>query len=175
MHWLPIYLGKRFVKHFFTNHSKVVEVRRVETKYGEARVKTGVIEVVLEVTENEKASIPHLVRFGCGTTCLLTVPWPSPLCLRCPSVGHMRRDCQNQGPSFSSVVKSRQGQRKCRVAEMGQHAAVVQEGTESQDMGSEEEPERVQETVYVFLLLYTHSSKLYSHGSVNNTVFQIFI
>lgn len=144
MHWLPIYLGKRFVKLFFTNHGKVVEVRRVETKYGEARVKTGVIEVVLEVTEKEKASIPHLVRFGCGTTCLLTVPGrPPPLCLRCSRVGQMRRDCQDQGPSFSGVVREQARPEEVqRAAEVGHDAAVVQDGTESQDMESEEESKR---------------------------------
>lgn len=39
MHWLPIYLGENFVKHFFTKHDKDVEVRRIETNYGKLELR----------------------------------------------------------------------------------------------------------------------------------------
>jgi len=47
----------------------------------------------MRLSIDEVKCLPHIVSFRCGTRVLVSVRGRPPLCLRCMTMGHMRRDC----------------------------------------------------------------------------------
>lgn len=95
LHWLPAYITDRGVKHIMASYGKVISVENAVAFHGpnNAKIYTGVKIVQLEVTEVERTSIPHIIKFQCGNSVLITGGGRPPICLKCNMVGHMRRDC----------------------------------------------------------------------------------
>ena len=135
---------RTFRKTFFTGIGNVVSVERDATRFGKITVKSGAIRVALEVTETQKMAIPHLVKFDCGASVLITMPGRPPLCLRCSRVGHMRRDC-NSRPSFSDVVRRRAVVNHEEVESKPDVEVSNSEDVEREPEGRGEEPEVVEE------------------------------
>lgn len=98
-------------------------------------MKTGITEVILEVSETEKTPIPNLVKFGCGVSVLLTIPAPPPLYLRYSSVGHMRWDCQMQGLFFSVAPVAREA--RLVEAQVENQMEDLVSSHDEQEVGSE--------------------------------------
>lgn len=95
MHWLPVYATDACVRFIMADYGKVLSVEGAVSYHGKnnVHISTGVKIVKMEVSEFERLAIPHIIRFQCGNSVLLTGGGRPPLCLKCNKVGHMRRDC----------------------------------------------------------------------------------
>ncbi|KAH8024657.1 hypothetical protein HPB51_000269 [Rhipicephalus microplus] len=95
LHWLAFDVTKDAIRRAFYEYGDVKEVTddrwRVEDFEG-VESTTRVIRMQLRdgVSVDQ---LPHQVRIG-SSTALVVVPGRPPLCLRCRSTGHMRRDCK---------------------------------------------------------------------------------
>ncbi|KAH8009705.1 hypothetical protein HPB51_019016 [Rhipicephalus microplus] len=95
LHWLAFDVTKDAIRRTIYEYGDVKEVTddrwRVEDFEGVESI-TRVIRMQLRdgVSVDQ---LPHKVRIG-SSTALVVVPEKPPLCLRCRSTGHMRRDCK---------------------------------------------------------------------------------
>ena len=144
LHWLPLYVGESFVKQFLQELAMLSLLKETKQVLGRERLKVEPMRVALEVTETPKMAIPHLVKFDCGASVLITMPGRPPLCLRCSRVGHMRRDC-NSRPSFSDVVRRRAVVNHEEVESKPDVEVSNSEDVEREPEGRGEEPEVVEE------------------------------
>ena len=110
VHWLPGYVEDTLLYHLFKEYGKVVSVTR-ETTILDANTakRNGVRTVLLETDDLMKGQIPHLFTFEGGISALVTMAGRPPLCLKCHTVGHVRRDCpgaivRSQPHSYSEVL-----------------------------------------------------------------------
>ncbi len=104
VHWLPLFFSDNLIKHVLADFGHVIAVERCTTIHDRINIKNGMRVVSLEVDETQRLRMPHLIKFGCGTSMLLTIPGRPPLCLKCSQVGHLRRDCVSV-PSYSNAVR----------------------------------------------------------------------
>ena len=95
VHWLPLYYQDRLLKAIFCDYGEVLEVKHNKTSYTNVCTFNGMREVTLKTDEKSKQRIPHMVKFGCGQSMLITMQGRPPLCLKCHEVGHTRRECES--------------------------------------------------------------------------------
>jgi len=93
LHWLPSYIKDEVVGQMCRRFGEVVSVEREKTQCDIFNVETGVRVVKMILSVDDIKCLPHVLSFKCGTKALVSVPGRPPLCLRCMTVGHMRRDC----------------------------------------------------------------------------------
>ena len=93
LHWLPGYIKDDVVRQMCSRFGEVVSVEREKTKCDVIDVETGVRLVKMVLSVDDIKCLPHVLSFRCGAKALVSVPGRPPLCLKCMSVGHMRRDC----------------------------------------------------------------------------------
>ena len=94
LHWLPGYIKDDVVGQMCRRFGEVISVEREKTKCDIFNVETGVRVVKMILSVDGIKCLPHVLSFKCGTKALVSVPGrPPPLCLKCMTVGHMRRDC----------------------------------------------------------------------------------
>lgn len=107
LHWLPVYVTEWCVKHIMASYGKVLEVENAYSFHGKdnTKISTGVKIVKMEVTECQRLGIPHIIKFECGNSVLITGGGRPPMCLKCSRVGHMRRDCPTARPGQSSYAR----------------------------------------------------------------------
>lgn len=119
VHWLPVYASDTCVKHIMADYGSVLSVENAFTFHGKnnAKIETGVKIVKMEVSEIQRLSIPHIIKFECGNSALITGGGRPPLCLKCNKIGHMRRDCPHiSGPSSYASAASRVISNKINVS-----------------------------------------------------------
>lgn len=98
VHWLPGYIRDTFLEDYFSKYGKISSIVRESSVYSPHDTKrNNVRRVMIETDDVQKRSLPYMVNFNGGYTALLTVPGRPPLCLRCKSLGHLRKDCQPAG------------------------------------------------------------------------------
>lgn len=106
VHWLPSYIKDTFLEDFFSRFGKVTSVIREAVAFGpNATKRTSVRRIMIETDEMRKRSLPYVITFTGGYTALITVPGRPPLCLRCKTIGHLRKDCVPQGTSYADKAK----------------------------------------------------------------------
>lgn len=94
VHWLPTYIRDSFIEDYFSRYGRVISVSRENMVYTANDVKSsGIRRVMLETDEVQKRSLPYIVKFNGGYTALVTMAGRPPYCLKCKTVGHIRRDC----------------------------------------------------------------------------------
>lgn len=90
--WLPLWIKRNTVISFLEQFGKVVScAHEKETSEG-VKFCNGNIKVTLEISEQDIKSLPYRTKVA-GKDCLLTVVGRAPLCLKCNTVGHIRRNC----------------------------------------------------------------------------------
>lgn len=110
VHWLPLFYNDSLLKYIFSDFGKVLAVERLKTAHERMTVLNGIREVTLKVNEIEKQCIPHIINFGAGQSMLVTLSGRPPLCLRCRTTGHVRRDCPRK--TFSGLFTSNRESRE---------------------------------------------------------------
>ena len=93
VHWLPAFAPNTLVTNIMTEYGKVLKVSDGTVQIEGVHVKSGVRNVMLEVSESQRLDVPHIINFNCGTQVLLTFPGRPSMCLRCHQLGHIRKDC----------------------------------------------------------------------------------
>ena len=96
IHWLPIYFNTGKLSEIFTKFGKVLRVTDEHFEFDGVEIATGVRRVLIEMEEEKVAYVPHLLSFACGARALVTMYGRPPLCLRCHTVGHIRRECPDR-------------------------------------------------------------------------------
>ena len=91
------------LKVILCEYDGVLDVKLCKTSHTNMVLLNGIREVLMRVDEISKHKILHLVKVGSGQTILITMQGRRPLCLRCRTVGHVRRDCE-QNRTFARVV-----------------------------------------------------------------------
>ena len=93
IHWLPTYIRESFCRVVLGQFGKVLTYDEdVYTDRG-VRTKTGSRTVMLQCSEAQKRDLPHIIKFDDGICMLLVVPGRLPYCLKCSTIGHIRKDC----------------------------------------------------------------------------------
>ncbi|KAH3828489.1 hypothetical protein DPMN_130469 [Dreissena polymorpha] len=99
VHWLPVFIDNRVLEEMFGTFGTVISIKHETMDMDGFHVISGVRVVRLQIDEEAKNSIPHLLNFACGAKALLTVRGRQPLCLRCMNLGHIRGSCpENSKP-----------------------------------------------------------------------------
>lgn len=93
VHWLPIFIGNKILEDFFSQFGKVLKIELEKLTVQDFVTFSGVRIVTVEMSQQSKNKIPHVVNFECGNKALLTMRGRPPLCLRCMQLGHVGRDC----------------------------------------------------------------------------------
>ncbi|XP_053407132.1 uncharacterized protein LOC128559451 [Mercenaria mercenaria] len=109
VHWLPVYATNKLVEAMLRPFGKVISVEDSSIKVDAVYFKSGVRVAKMELSDIERAKLPHLLRFECGSKALLTVPGRPPLCLKCLTVGHYRNECygkRQHNDDYYKVLKS---------------------------------------------------------------------
>lgn len=153
IHWLPVYVSDTCVNHIMAEYGNVLSVENAFTLHGRsnAKINTGVKIVQMEVTEMQRITIPHIIRFDCGNTALITGGGRPPMCLKCNKIGHMRRDCPTRAVpvSYASVLNTTKqitpdNNKKVSVSEISteemESATTNTELTEVKESNPTEEP-----------------------------------
>lgn len=99
VHWLPLYVDDNLLRRILCDFGTIKRIVREWKKTDEpegVKLLTGIRRVDMEVTQEAKMAIPHLIVYPDGTRSLVTLPGRQPLCLKCNTVGHVRRDCANK-------------------------------------------------------------------------------
>ena len=105
VHWLPSYVRLSFLGTWFADYGRVMTIKRDKIMVTESEVAEG--ETIM--TEQGMTALPHVVTFNKGISMLLTLPGRAPLCLKCRSTGHIRRECPQGGPPKTSMNSARTG------------------------------------------------------------------
>ncbi|XP_048247729.1 uncharacterized protein LOC125377721 [Haliotis rufescens] len=106
VHWLHATVRSDFLRNYFSKFGKVLDVlREFETIEG-VDIFSGVRIVKMELTDDEKERIPHIVKFGEKQSMLITAPGRLPICFKCHTHGHVRSQCPTT--TLSSRVVNRQ-------------------------------------------------------------------
>ncbi|XP_071078448.1 uncharacterized protein [Haliotis cracherodii] len=93
VHWLHATVRSNFLRNYFSKFGKVLDVlREFETIEG-VDIFSGVRIVKMELTDDEKERIPHIVKFGEKQSMLITAPGRLPICFKCHTHGHVRSQC----------------------------------------------------------------------------------
>lgn len=90
--WLPVWLKLTAVESFLEQYGKIVSCSRETEKSEGITFANGNIKVTLEISEKDVQSLPYRTSIA-GKDCLLTVVGRAPLCLKCRTVGHIRKNC----------------------------------------------------------------------------------
>ena len=77
----------------FRRFGDVESVEREKTKFDIFEMESGVRLVKMVLSADDIKCLPHILSFKCGTRALVSVPGRPPVCLKCMTVGHVRRDC----------------------------------------------------------------------------------
>ncbi|KAH3804371.1 hypothetical protein DPMN_132655 [Dreissena polymorpha] len=102
VHWLPICTKRVVIKEILSNFGRVLSVDNEMYEIKGFACKSGTRLVTIEVSDAEKASIPHLLKFQCGAKALVTIRGRPPLCSRCFQLGHVRGECPDRGSAHQS-------------------------------------------------------------------------
>lgn len=97
VHWLPICTKKIVLEELFSNYGTVLTIENEMYELGGFKCQSGTRLVTMEVSDSQKASIPHLLKFQCGSKALVTMRGRPPLCLKCLELGHVRGMCPDRG------------------------------------------------------------------------------
>ena len=107
VHWLPTYIRDSFLEDFFSKYGTVKQVIREAVVFGPNSTKrSGVRRIVMETDENRRRALPYVITFRGGYTALITIPGRPPLCLKCKSIGHLRKDCPPSTPKTYAAATS---------------------------------------------------------------------
>ncbi|KAH6946217.1 hypothetical protein HPB50_012232 [Hyalomma asiaticum] len=91
LHWVAFDVNAETIRRAFREYGEVRDV--ISDKWRDEDFE-GVELVRICLKEGVSAErIPHQMRLGSGTA-LVVVPGRAPLCLRCRTTGHIRRDCR---------------------------------------------------------------------------------
>lgn len=132
VHWLPSYIKDSFLEDFFSRFGKVISVFREAVAFGPNSTKrTSVRKIMIETDELKKRSLPYVVTFTGGYTALITVPGRPPLCLKCKTIGHLRKDCVPQGTTYAA--RARGGEASGRASGDGGQGGSSGGGNSSSD------------------------------------------
>ena len=105
---MPTYIKLSFIDYFFAKYGKVIDVERETFKLicgtEEKDVYNGIIHATMDSTEEQIQEIPYLVNFDNDLRMLITIPGRAPFCLKCHTVGHVKRHC----PQNTRHVKTTQ-------------------------------------------------------------------
>ncbi len=93
VHWLNADIRHSFIRKYFAQFGRVLNVKHESMVVGGVTMFTGVRLVTLELSNSGRARIPHIVRFGETVSMLITAPGRMPICLRCHTLGHLRATC----------------------------------------------------------------------------------
>lgn len=111
IHWLPVWVKDNLLFEYFGKFGKVLSVSNVWSE--DSRTKTGMRQVTIVVDDMAKHDIPHTVKFSGGVKILITCPGRLPVCLKCNSLGHVRKDCarisfeRSQNRTYAESVRNR--------------------------------------------------------------------
>lgn len=93
LHWLPAILTEAAICNHFRGIGTVLGYSDEKIDLlGFKKIRSGVREVTIEISENEKERLPHRLTIA-GCPALLTFRGRPPLCLKCGEVGHVRGRC----------------------------------------------------------------------------------
>jgi hypothetical protein len=104
VHWLPAFAPNTIVTNILSEYGKVVKVSDGTVEIEGVQVKSGVRNVMLEVSESQRLNVPHIIKFKCGSQILLTFPGRPSMCLRCHQLGHIRKDCPVDARGYAAAV-----------------------------------------------------------------------
>jgi len=152
IHWLPAYVRNEFLHVFFSKYGKVTNI--VDNWSLDAHTRTGMREVTLLPDQETTSSIPHMVTFEEGIKMPVTCPGRLPLCLKCNSLGHVRKDCtatfgrNNRGSnSYANTVRGDISQKE-KDSNVMPEAGNPQEKTKNDPpINNEKETENVQQII----------------------------
>ena len=105
VHWLPLFFRDTLLKSIFATYGKVLDIFKDKEPCGITHIQNGNRTVVLEVDHYQKSEIPHIIKFQCGQSVLVTFGGRPPMCLRCSEIGHFRRECLAQD-SYASRLRN---------------------------------------------------------------------
>ena len=129
IHWLPTYIKDSFIEDYFSRYGKVLNVTRENMVYSANDTKSsGIRRVMIETDEVQKRSLPYLVKFNGGYTCLLTMAGRPPFCLKCRAIGHVRRDCKGSTARRSYADAARDS-----ISKEPRDISITKETTERSD------------------------------------------
>ena len=74
VHWLPLFFTDSLIKSVLADFGRVLSVEKATTIQDNRHVRNGMRVVRIEVDEVGRRALPHMVKFSCGTSMLLTVP-----------------------------------------------------------------------------------------------------
>ncbi|XP_067660086.1 uncharacterized protein [Haliotis asinina] len=109
VHWLHATIKSSFLKHYFSRYGKVIEVLREFEDLDGTQIYSGVRIVKMELSDDEKNQIPHIVKFGDKQSMLITAPGRLPICLKCHNHGHVRAQCPSGVPVTTTPTVSAKG------------------------------------------------------------------
>ena len=67
VHWLPAFAPSTLVTNIMAEYGKVLKVSDGFVEIEGVQVKSGVRNVMLEVSESLRLDVPHIINFNCGT------------------------------------------------------------------------------------------------------------
>ncbi|KAH3804370.1 hypothetical protein DPMN_132654 [Dreissena polymorpha] len=108
VHWLPVFIDNRVLSEMFEQFGKVISIKNEIMDMEDFHVMSGVRIVRMQMDEEAKNAIPHLLSFACGTRALLTVRGRQPLCLKCLRLGHVRGSCPNNNSGQRKDTSSKE-------------------------------------------------------------------
>ena len=103
IHWLPLFYDNMLLDAVFSDYGEVLKIDKCKSAYANVCAYNGVREVLLKTDEIHKQQIPHLVKLESGHAMLITMQGRPPLCLKCHTVGHLRKDCPTGKKSYSTA------------------------------------------------------------------------
>ncbi len=118
IHWLPIYFNTGKLSEIFSKFGKVLRVTDEHFQFDGVEIATGVRRVLIEMEEEKLAYVPHLLSFACGARALVTMYGRPPLCLRCHTVGHIRRECPDKDTGARNPFSAEKVQKPVDQAEL---------------------------------------------------------
>lgn len=106
VHWLPPFIEDDFLFEFLSEFGEVLDISREWSR--ETKNYTGQRHMKMIVSEENRAAIPHTAQWNNGMKILLTMPGREPLCLKCGSLGHLRKFCQPRlnNPSYADALRT---------------------------------------------------------------------
>ncbi|KAH3872611.1 hypothetical protein DPMN_035830 [Dreissena polymorpha] len=124
VHWLPIFVDNRVLSEMFEEFGTVISIKKERMEMEDFHVISGVRVVWLQMDEEAKNLIPHLLGYACVTKALLTVRGRQPLCLKCLRLEHVRGGCPSNN-SGQGTKDTSSGAKEAEGSQGGYWANVV--------------------------------------------------
>lgn len=147
VHWFPTFIKDIALVEIFSNFGEVRDVRKVIDQ--DTNIDTGVREVYLVETEEAKRTIPYMLKIdNTDIKFLITVKGRPPLCLKCETPGHTRKNCREEEQettedmdtsreSETSIPESTKRTGKKQRTEHQQNRKEKSQEQEQKDMGTD--------------------------------------